>query len=64
MCSDAAAQANAVIRDKFTPVLDASIVRLQNVLEGLCHDLKKQEGKQDATAGGCANGYSVAGLAV
>ena len=50
-CSAAAAQAGAVIKDKFEPALDASIVRLQNVIEGLCHDLKKQEGKRDAKAG-------------
>lgn len=43
-----------MIRDKFEPALDASIVRLQNVMEGLCHDLKKQEGKRDANAGAAA----------
>lgn len=47
----AAADADAIIRDKFVPALNASIVRLQNMIEGLCHDLKKSEGKRDAKAG-------------
>lgn len=51
MCRAAAEQADAVIRDKFAPALDASIVRLQNLMEGLCHDLRKSEAKRDAKAG-------------
>ena len=27
-------------------------MRLQNLMEGLCHDLRKQERKRDAHAGG------------
>jgi len=33
------------------PALNASIVRLQNVIEGACHDLRKAELKRDAQAG-------------
>jgi hypothetical protein len=47
----AAADADAIIKDKFAPALDASILRLQNVMEGLCFDLKRSEGKRDAKAG-------------
>lgn len=50
-CRVAAAQADVIIREKFAPALDASIVRLQNVMEGLCHDLRKSEAKRDAQAG-------------
>lgn len=50
-CRLAAADADAIIKDKFVPALNASIVRLQNMIEGLCHDLKKSEGKRDAKAG-------------
>lgn len=50
-CRVAAADADTIIKDKFVPALDASIVRLQNVMEGLCHDLNKSEGKRDAKAG-------------
>jgi hypothetical protein len=47
----ASAEADAIIKDKFAPALDASIMRLQNVMEGLCFDLKRSEGKRDAKAG-------------
>jgi len=56
LCRVAAAQADSVIKDKFAPALDASIVRLQNVMEGLCHDLKKSDAKRDAKAGECVIG--------
>lgn len=51
-CSTAAAEAAGVIKDKFMPALDASILRQQNVMEGLYHDLKKSESKMDAQDAG------------
>lgn len=50
-CRDTAANADAVVAEQFLPALDAGIIRLQNMMEGLCHDLKKKEQKRDATAG-------------
>jgi hypothetical protein len=47
----AAAEADAIIKDKFAPALDASILRLQNMMEGELYDLKEHEGKRDAKAG-------------
>jgi hypothetical protein len=50
-CRNAAANADAVVAQEFLPALDAGIIRLQNMIEGLCHDLKKKEQKRDAKAG-------------
>ena len=35
----------------FKPVAEASIVRMQNIIEGLCHAVKKQERKRDEAGG-------------
>lgn len=51
-CSDDADAAGNIIRDGFEPALDASREHLQNLIEGHCHDLTKEEGKRDAHAGG------------
>jgi len=45
------AAADAVISQELHPAVKASITHLQNMMEGLCHDIKKQEAKRDASAG-------------
>lgn len=40
-----------IIKAVFKPVAEASIVRMQNIIEGLCHAVKKQERKRDEAGG-------------
>eukprot|EP00775_Hariotina_reticulata_P000077 gene77-biopygen206 len=48
--SDAVAAADAILTQELQPAMKASITHLQNMMEGLCHDIQKQEAKRDAPA--------------
>ncbi len=44
--------ARQVATTMFQKAVEACIVNMQNVIEGLCHNLSKQAAKRAATAGG------------
>jgi hypothetical protein len=43
--------ASQLIEQKFAPAVQASLARMQNMIESTCFSLKRQEAKRAAVAG-------------